>query len=369
MKLVGSYTKDIRDAIEAGVVSGQNVMFISPPGYGKTTTAIMAGQAMTRDCDGGFVFLPLDPSTPPERLLGTYDPVEMLHNGKMVRMNAGTVYDPKGHIFVLDEIFRANDIACDILLHAIEDKFSTMADRKVFIGTSNHVGKAERVEAFRDRFALWVFIYPELGAGAVSEAYLNSMLSNGLNPYDNDWIAGLPVWMNVQEVRSAKPTPKSIKAITEMVTTLSEEAAQNGFVINPRREVQWSELLFRTTVWKTGTADFNEIPNSVSRLLQFAYPLTDKAMAAKWKEVSMSVFNTVASAIEAIKANAYQEFSKVVNTSGRSKQELFATLGAKLAQYQAELFEKFGDRAEVTEANQQLTDMFSKAVRGEKLGG
>jgi hypothetical protein len=314
------------------------------------------------------VFLPLDPSTPPERLLGAYDPAQML-NGQLVRIENGTVYDPNGKIFVLDEIFRANDIACDILLHAIEDKFSSLATRKVFIGTSNHIGKAERVEAFRDRFALWMIFNPEIGSGDVSNAYLNSLIHNGSNPVDTDWAKDLPAWDDILKIRSLKPTQKSADVITDMVKTLASEAKEAGFPVNPRREVQWTELLFFTTTYKKGSNDFTDIPANVSNLLQYAYPITDTETAASWKQVALSVHNTVASAIEAIKNVAYQEFVKIANASGRGAQDNIVMLGAKLAEFNSELVNKYGNVPEVNEAIGEITELYRRAVLGEKLEG
>lgn len=364
MKLVGNYTKNMRDVIEAAAVSGLNSMFISPPGFGKTTAAIMAGQTICQD--NGFVFLPLDPSTPPERLLGAYDPAQML-NGKLVRLEDGTVYDPNGKIIVLDEIFRANDIACDILLHAIEDKFTNIIHRKVFIGTSNHIGKTERVEAFRDRFALWSLFHPEIGSGDVSAAYLDSMIHNGSNPVDTNWVSGLPAWNDVLKIRALKPTQKSADVITDMVRTLATEAKESGFQVNPRREVQWTELLFFTTAWKKSSNDFTDIPSCVSNLLQYAYPITDMETASKWKQVALSVYNTVASAVEAAKNVAYQEFLKISQKSGRDSQDKITELGEKFTQFNTDLVAKFGKIPEVEAAVDEITTLFRKAVLGESL--
>jgi MoxR-like ATPase len=362
MKFVGSYTQDFKNLLTASAVSGQNVMTISRPGWGKTEMALQSAKAID---PSGFAFIELDPSTPPEVIRGAYDPAAML-NGQLVRLIKGTPYDPDAHVIILDEIWRANDVVFDALVHATNQKLIDQTTRPVFWGTSNFVGKAERTEALRDRFALWHYMEGNLDAEGIVNAHLNNGTGN-----DPDWNKDIPSWAECVKIRQQKPTNESEEAVKQMVNNLVDEAIASNFDVNPRRVVQWAEIMFRVSVLYYGSTKFTSVHPNAALLMRYAYPCATKELSIKWHEVAASIADKVGAAIEAYRAIAlekFQEIAKITASGDLSKKtELMGELGQTLAKAQQE-FDKIGKGdPRAAAAKSELVEWFSKAVRGEKI--
>ena len=366
MKFVGSYTNDLKRLMIASAVAGHNVMFVSPPGWGKTEMARAAAESIA-GADGSLT-VEFDPSSPPEIIKGIYDPAQMLQ-GKAVKLIENTPYDPTKHIVVLDEVWRGNDPLFDSLLHATSMKNVDPATRPVFWGTSNFVGKAERTAALRDRFALWHFMSNlDLDASGIVEAHL--MNGTGLDP---TWAKDFPKWADCVAIRRTHPGLLALDAVTELVNQVIEEANNAKFSVNPRRVTQWAELLYFSSVLSTGSTNFTTIPAEVTKLLQYAYPCTDEKTAAEWRTVALSIGDKVGAAIEAVMALAVEAFKQVtVTAAGDSGKmaSLSIDLGLKLTDAQEKLEkigEKYGEETRINEATNKLTSIYRKALRGEKL--
>lgn len=170
MKWMGQYPKDVKLALIASAISGHHCIFVSEPGYGKTEMAHQAAKAVAGE--DGRLMIPIDPSTPPEAIRGAWNPASMLQ-GKLERVVDGTPYDPTIKVVILDEIWRANDVCFDALIHVTGRKDIDQTTRPVFWGTANFVGKQDRTAALRDRFAIWMWLNPALPAGLV-ESHLNN---------------------------------------------------------------------------------------------------------------------------------------------------------------------------------------------------
>jgi len=335
-------------------------MTISKPGWGKTEMAIQSARAVAPD---GFAFIELDPSTPPEVIRGSYDPAAML-NGQLVRLVAGTPYDPTAHVVILDEIWRANDVVFDALVHATNQKLIDQINRPVFWGTSNFVGKAERTEALRDRFAMWLYMEGTLDAAGIINAHLN----NGTG-FDPDWNKDIPVWEECLKIRSSHVSEKAQEAITQMIENLHDEAIASKFDVNPRRIVQWSEILSRVSTLYYGSTDFDTVHPNAAWMLRYAYPCETADRAKAWKEVAASISDKVGTAIESYRAIALEKFQDVAkaNSDPSEKTKLMAELGQVLVKAEQE-FKRIGAGDPRSDAAmKELTQWFSKAARGEKI--
>jgi MoxR-like ATPase len=364
-KFIGSYTKTYKSLLQASAISGINLITISTPGTGKTDMSLSAADAIGGK--DGTVFIELDPSTPPEIIHGSYDPAAML-NGKLSRIVKDTPYDPAAKIVLLDEIGRSNDIVFDALVHATNQKRRAYADAPVFWGTSNFSIKGERTEALRDRFGLWYWMDADISVKDIAHAHLQNGFSK-----DTSFIDGLPAWDECVRIRGLRPSQRSEDLIADLIDALATEAKEKAFDVNPRRIVQWSHFLFTNTVFATGTQDFTTIPNTVLGLLKFAYPLTSHDQAVEWSKVAGSVADIVGSAIESFLAEAVAKFQALAPKSGdpSARTSTILTLGIALKDAQEQLNALTSgvgqDDPRVSEAMNQLNDIYARAVTGEPL--
>ncbi len=356
---IGSYVSDIRDCLIAGVLSGQHAVVLGAPGWGKT--AIARAMAARVAGDGRWCLVRLDPSTPPEAVRGAYDPAALLQ-GRLERVVGGTPYDPRARLVILDEIFRANEVVFDVLLDVLDRLDLSPDTAPVAWATANFVAQGERVEALRDRIALWLWLQPEsLDPRAVVGAHLAAG-DDGLS------VPGeIPGWETVLEVRATRPGEKALRAVGELLSQLTQEAQAQGRRVNPRRLAQWARLVYRVGVYTTGEADFAALPDEAARVLRWAWPAPTPEEAASWAQIALSIVDAVGAAIEAAMAQALAKFREVaaIGDPGARTAKV-AELGQVLAGTQATLRQVGGDDPRVPEAIRTLTEWFAAAVSGKE---
>lgn len=366
MKFVGKYTQEFKSVLAASAVSGLHTMSISEPGWGKTE---MIRQAALGVCgqENGVVMVNLDPSTPPEVVRGAYDPAKLL-NGELSRIVVGTPYDPDAHIIILDEIWRANDVVFDALIHATSQKALDPRKHPVFWASANFVGKSERSEALRDRFGLWVWLQGSLDARGVAAGHL----LNG-NGVDESFQKGLPSWQECEEIKHTQPTARSLDLVQGVIETLTVEAGKTTntrkvpFKVNPRRIVHWAELVHRMSVYLTGTNDYQSVPGGATQCLKYAYPATDIETSREWAKVAISIADSVGELIEKWRDVIYGELERASNLDLTQRTLKIGNLGQKISEAEKELKSRGGSDPRVQEALTQFMSWFTKVVAGQKL--
>jgi len=357
-RFIGEYVNEMRRIFEYSAISGENAMVISSPGWGKTDIALTLSRAMVGS--DATLLIEIDPSTPPETIRGSYDPAQLL-NGKIARIYTDTPYDPAKRIVILDELWRGSDILFDSLIHATNQKMRTFVERPVFWGLSNFVGKAERTDALRDRFAMWYHPSTQLDARAI-------VLSHRTNGFDESTWSNPIDWETIREIRNVEITVRAANVLADLIEELIKETARAQMDVNPRRVVQWENLLRAGCLLETGNPDFDAIPANVSRILKYAYPASDKQTAAQWAKIAASIVDSVGAAIESYKAIAYDEFLNITKTTNpQDRTAMIGKLGAVLANAQENLQRVGGNDPRIPKTVKELTDWFSRAVRGESL--
>jgi hypothetical protein len=296
-----SYIDQIKNCLQASIDAGLNAILISPPGWGKSKMAFESARSLYGD---QVLFLELSPSTPPEVVEGAID-LAALREGRLARNIERTPYDPSVKLVILDELWRANEVVFDLLLHATQPV--TRVSPPVFWGTSNFISRDKRFDALRDRFALWLWLEPVFTRDAILDS-----LDLALTP------PGEPV-METAEAR-------------ERAFQLAEQAIGSGFGVNPRIFGYWVRV-------------FERCPNPLDALL-YCYPLEGPDQASRWSEVISAIADPEAAAVQGFMATVEL---RLKDLDGMSRHDGIALFGELVAEAERALggYEKGKEAVEV----------------------
>jgi len=278
------YVDQIKTVLQASIDAGLNAILISPPGWGKSRMAFESAVALYAD---RVLFLELSPSTPPEAVEGAID-LAALREGRLARNIARTPYDPNVKLVILDELWRANEVVFDLLLHATQPV--ARPNPPIFWATSNFISKDKRFDALRDRFALWLWLEPVFTRNVIRDSFDLS-----LTP------PGEPV-MGVDEAR-------------ERAFQLAEQALGSGFSVNPRVFGYWVRV-------------FERCPNPLDALL-YCYPLDSSEQATRWSEVVAAIADPEAAAVQGFMATIELRLNDL---DGMSRHDGIALFGELVAE-------------------------------------
>lgn len=357
-QFIGSYVGDIKSAMTAGILSGQNVILLSAPGWGKTAISKRVAERVAGD-PATISFTRVDPSTPPDVISGPYDPAAMLQ-GRLERVTAGTPFDPQCRLALVDEIGRGNEALFDKCLDVLDRQDGA---RVPVVATSNFMPSADRQQALLDRFAIWLWVTP----GAVDTAgIVGAQLASAGRP-DVD-PAGLPSWADVQAVWAAQPGPNAVKAVSDLIAAMSNEAQTQGFQVHPRRIAQWSAVLFRAGMFYSGMdPDFSVMPAKATALLKYCWPAMTAEDQATWATFAASVVDVVGAAIELEMAKVMEALNKVVSSTDTAGMAVVGELGKITQRAEESLKAIAGDDPRVAEAVKQMKVWFGRALQGQKI--
>lgn len=352
----GSYISDIKSALTASLLAGQNALLIGAPGYGKTAVARSLAQQVT---DGHFSFVRVDPSTPVEAVKGAYDPAEFL-NGRLVRVVAGTPYAPDCRLAIVDEIGRGNEMLFDALLDTLDRV--DRDDAPPVWATTNFMPQKDRTAALIDRFALWVWVQPDaLDIGAVVSAQLA-----GSRPQVD--MSGVPAWDEIQAVRQMTPNAGTRAAVADKLRDLSSKAAAEGRGVHPRRLTQWANIVYRVGAWKTGQADFQTIPDEAIKPLRYAWPALTAEESASWAQIAGSVIDAVGAAIESALAQVLAKMRELSAAPASQRPALVMGVAQLMQSTQTTLAHLAGsDNERVQKAIGDMNSWLALAARGEEV--
>ena len=246
--------QDVTDLFQGSIDTALNAVIVSPPGWGKSEMAYKT--AVSIYGEDSVLFVEIAPSTPPEAIEGPVD-IVALREGTFVRRRDRTPYDQSIQVVILDELFRANELLLDSLLHATQPVVRD--HRPIFWGTTNFISREKRFEALRERFALWLWWSPTFTRDCII----------------SDLALG---------IRRPRKTPVMTEQdAAEAAFAVAEVAIQNGFSVSPRLWKHWYKIF-----------SFCEQPYTV---LRFAYPSATAEEAAKWNEIVESISDPETAAI------------------------------------------------------------------------
>lgn len=354
---VGSYVQKMTDVLIASLVSGQNVIILGAPGVGKTTITRSFGNIVLNSLYSSIEF---EPSTPPERVFGLYDPKAIIQSGEFVRVTKQTAYDPDVLAVHMDEIGRANEATFDALIHALARQ--DVPNPPPAWGTSNFMPTKERTAALIDRFALWIWLEPDtIDIEAVAMA---NML--GIKPVVDP--STVPTFQQVQEVWNTVPTDRAMKAVAAAAKLLGNEAQKEGRYVHNRRVAQWSQILLRLSIFYAGTGDFAVVPDKALKILRYCWPATTPQEAASWATIAGSVTDPVGEAIENAKATVLKKMKDVASMKPNERTAQIQGLGKVMQNAQDTMIALAGDAdPRVGEAVTQMNTWLSNLLQGKPV--
>lgn len=362
----GGYVSDLREVLVASALSNQNAMLIGAAGWGKTKISTAAARAMAGDGEGAVYFLDIDDSTPPEAANGIYDPARLLdvslsEGERFKRTITGTPFDPRTRIALFDEIGRGNPALFNSLLKVLAPTSGDPDKAATCWATTNFMPTDNKVLALLDRFALWYWV----SVGDLDIRGIGNSIFDGLG--DGLKIDGsLPTWGEIVQVRAARPTAGGAarNAVLDVVQQLAEAATADGLHVHPRAATQWVTLLYRTSVYYTGTAEFAQVPAQAMRVLRYAHVAPTKEEYDRWQKIAVSVVDATGAAIEGIVSEAYNKLKEVADMPASARGDAVLELAGWLQTVQANLRQLGGNDPRVDEAISTTMSWYSDAARG-----
>lgn len=339
----------------ASVLSGQNLLVIGEPGFGKTSylhniARYMAGGMLEEG--GGYLKVECDPSIRPsvatghENLLYSLveDPEE---KGIPFWQYKRTARDPQVKLVLLNEVQRANSAFKGALL-PIMDVDLNVFNRVVFWGDSNYLSYNVETMAFEDRFGIRAFIDSVIPDPSV---VVHSKPSR-------EWTFDVPDWTTIFEIQEALRDfrmngegRQSDVAIIQALRDIVTATGNTPFVMSPRRQTALMTVLYSMTVYETGENDFEQVSPLAWQAASYAYPALSPMDATLWRQTVMSCVDTVASAIAAFELNARKVMDSVVEQIAKERglsveqrrNLVTENVGSKLQEFQEELMRDYDE--------------------------
>ena len=146
---------EVIDLLGLGLVAGENVFLLGPPGTAKSA---LVNQLAARLEGRTFDYL-LTRFTEPNELFGPFD-LRRLREGELVTNTEGML--PEASLVFLDELLNANSALLNSLLVALNERvFRRGRETRplaalLFVGASNHLPDDDALRALFDRFLLRV---------------------------------------------------------------------------------------------------------------------------------------------------------------------------------------------------------------------
>lgn len=220
-------------AVIAGLLSGEPVLLIGPPGTAKTALV----ESLSRLVNARYYYHLLHEYVEPEELIGPVD-IIALRRGEYRRNIEG--YIPTSEIIFLDEVFRSSGAVRNLLLDIILRRQVRIGNQIIKLPTlaiyaaSNFISREDVDSAFVDRFTIRAFVkyVPENNLEQLIRAGLSLITYNNIEPI-----------LNVNEVRLLQQRVIAIaqnisqQRLRKYVDALIR-LSQRGVAISDRRKIK-----------------------------------------------------------------------------------------------------------------------------------
>jgi len=227
-KTLNSYFVERADEIHGltlGVISGNNILYLGPPGVGKSL--LVNSWAKLIDKSNYFSWLLTAYSTP-EELAGPYS-LKGLESDKFLRNTTGKL--PEADIAFIDETWKGNSGVLNFLLTILNERIFFNDGKPVniplltLVGASNELPEeGDGLEAMLDRFTLKYMVKP------IKES------SNFVKMMQSEPIKNAPL-ISLEDILSIRKAVKKVtvsKDIIEIIANLKTSLNDKGIKVSDR---------------------------------------------------------------------------------------------------------------------------------------
>jgi MoxR-like ATPase len=172
MKQSFVHKDDVIELLGVGLVSGENVFLLGPPGTAKSAIV----QELSYRLEGLYFDYLLTRFTEPNELFGPFD-IRKLREGELVTNTQGML--PEASLVFLDELLNANSAILNSLLMVLNERVFRRGSEyrklplQMVVGASNHLPEDEALQALFDRFSLRIV------CGSVPDKELEGLMELG----------------------------------------------------------------------------------------------------------------------------------------------------------------------------------------------
>lgn len=226
---------EIIDLLGIGLVGGENLFILGPPGTAKSA---LVHQLSARMEGRTFDYL-LTRFTEPNELFGPFD-IRKLRDGELLTNTEGMM--PEASLVFLDELLNANSAILNSLLVALNERVFRRGKETrplaalMFVGASNHLPEDDALNALFDRFLLRVH------CANVPEERLTDVLAAGWK------LAGSRAeksGLHFDELRSLQPALHQVEltGIRQPFAELIQRIRHAGITVSDRRAVRLQRVI------------------------------------------------------------------------------------------------------------------------------
>ena len=321
------------EALLLGLVAGEHVVVIGPPGTAKSYTVRCLCQLIQANY---FQYL-MTRFTDFSELFGTLDVTE-LAKGNVVRKWSKIV---EADIIFLDEIFKASSAILNALLSLLQervvyDPFTGQAVQTrlhMAVGASNEVPQEEELRALYDRFSIRVFVDYLNNDDLIMKAIEMKWVNNGTK---------LTPVMTMDEVRKAnelaikllKARVKGLDSVWKIfsvqVIPMVKELRSKGIIVSDRTLIEKLPKLFAAYLVLYGVTQ-DSLFNAPYKLIPLL--ASDKSQLQEIQKVLndslgplAEVADTIDKAKQLMSALKLDEAEKVLNTVLSMQGEILKTI-------------------------------------------
>ncbi len=275
--------KGLLEIIFLGLIAGEHVLLIGPPGVGKSAAARQAAKSI-----GGryFEYL-IGRFTEPAEIFGPLD-LNALREGQMKPDVSGMV--PEADIAFLDEIFLGSTAILNTLLGILNERqyrrghFNVKVPLRCCIAASNRLPDDSSLQAFADRFLLTHFIEP------VSDHALDLLLQVGRKLEDIQESAP-PLTITEIDYLSELAKNVNLDKARPLYTHIIRKLRNRGVGLSDRRIVKGQKFIAAAALVA------GRLEATPEDLWPIVFLLQDKAVQQEMRELLQEELKTCTNAV------------------------------------------------------------------------
>ena len=236
---------NVKSAVKSALLADRHIIFVGPPGIGKTTLAKNIAKLLGKNTP--FVRVQGSPDLTVEDLLGDIDPVKALKFGplSMEAFTKGKIFKADKGILFFDELNRCPEKVQNALLQVLEEKKATISSYDVdfeidliFIGTMNpeDTSTEKLSDVLVDRFDFIYMYYPE------SIGIEKQIVTGKGKKFDNITIDNKLLELMVYFVRLLREDKNLEKKPSVRASLGLYERSQSNALLHGRKSVNFNDI-------------------------------------------------------------------------------------------------------------------------------